>query len=145
MYITDEWQQEIRLNFMEDMLMLAYAREVTRVMPEVIRLHCMGCGLLDEFGEKYDHPSQTQHDICVMMTLPEQVNLCFEDALHLVEDSDGLFEEWYHQLETMDPPASYLEKIKYQCMDWRLTEWLTEKRKEDLQIMVQDFLTSNDL
>ena len=130
---------------MEDMLMLAYAREIARKLPDVIRLHCMGCNLMDfETQQLYDHPSQLRHNVCIMMSQEDQVDLCFDDTLHLVEGSQDLLTCWESLIESLEPPATGIEKLKYQCIHWR-TSFMTEEVKKDIKLMVLDCLSSNIL
>ena len=49
-----------------DLLKWSYAICLHLVMSNVAKKYCNGC--------HYDHPSQLEHDVCVMMTFEEQVD-----------------------------------------------------------------------
>ena len=49
-----------------DLLKWSYAIRLRVVMSSVTKKCCNGC--------HYDHPSQLEHDVCVLMPLEEQVN-----------------------------------------------------------------------
>jgi len=61
----------------------AVQRELT---PSILRIidsfvipkKCYGC--------RVDHPSQRQHDVCIMMTPKEQLDLCLDEGLELIRD-----------------------------------------------------------
>lgn len=135
--IADELQQEIRLNYIEDALMVAYARCIVDVMPEHVTRNCYGCNLWDPVNDMlYDHPSQLHHNVCVMMSQEDQVDLCFEDALKEVDNSEEVDNVWRELRDGMLPPATWIECSKFLCKDWRWTEWITEDWKEKVKKMV---------
>lgn len=138
--IVDEWQQEIRLNYIEDMLTLAYARCMAEEIPDLVKKKCYGCNLIDiQTGELYDHPSQQHHNVCLMMDLEQKVELCFNDALDKIDDTEELYLTWFEELGKMDPPAGYMEYTKYCCQDWRRLNWMTSTwRDEVTEIICQN-------
>ena len=68
---------EAYLHSIDTALAEAYAEHLDPIIGEIVYKRCSGC--------LYDHPSQTKHDICVMMTEEERVGLCLEEAIQLVD------------------------------------------------------------
>ena len=62
----------------EDDLALSYAIHLKPVIPSVARTLCYGC--------QVDHPSQKQHDVCLMMTGEERTLHCLKQALLQIEE-----------------------------------------------------------
>ena len=50
-----------------------FAVEIYFLMPDIIKKTCNGC--------RINHPSQIEHDVCLMMTREEMVEHCFDEAL----------------------------------------------------------------
>lgn len=131
--IVDEWQKEIRMNFIENALMNAYARCIAYKLPDEIKKKCYGCNLVDwASGETYDHPSQQMHNVCVMMDEDKQAELCFDDILEIVDDTEELYLFWFESLSELNPPVTYLEYIKYCCKDWRKIHWMDQLWREEI-------------
>ena len=54
-----------------------FAVEIYFLMPDIIKKTCNGC--------RINHPSQIEHDVCLMMTREEMVELCFKEALREID------------------------------------------------------------
>ena len=135
--IVDEFQQQARLNFIEDALLQSYAEVMAEELPGLIEEHCYGCGLVDaETGETYDHPSQLRHNVCVMMDREEQIDYLFEEALDIAENSDITYLIWMEKLATMEPPANFIEYCKYTCEDYKETEMKTDLFKYKVSLII---------
>ena len=65
-----------------DALVKAYSEDISRKIAELASNHCYGC--------KVNHPSQIQHNMCVMLTWEEKVELFFHEALHSVNNGSVL-------------------------------------------------------
>ena len=59
-------------------LVFAYADHMAEVLGEAIKELCYGCSV--------DHPSQKEHDVCVMMEMEERVYHCYRKCLELVNE-----------------------------------------------------------
>lgn len=55
---------------MNPRLLDCYLEALLELLPDAIREKCRGCGCYDD-GQ--DHPSQTRHDVCMMMNRKQQV------------------------------------------------------------------------
>ena len=62
-------------NFAMKML---FAKHILKELPEIVKEKCFGC--------QVDHPSQLQHDVCLMMTKAEKIEVCFDTALARVNE-----------------------------------------------------------
>ena len=72
---------------MEDKLWLTHCNMACEMLAVVIREKCTGC----EMNEPY----QLGHELCIMSSSEEQVNLCFEEVYdHLIWDEDS----WYKKI-----------------------------------------------
>ena len=60
----------------------SYAIHLKRVIPSVARRLCYGC--------QVDHPSQKQHDVCLMMTEEERILHCLKAALLEIKEKKVL-------------------------------------------------------
>ena len=61
-----------------DLLKWSYALRLWSLMNMIAKKYRNGC--------HYAHPSQLEHDVCVMMTFEEQVDNWFEEALQTVDE-----------------------------------------------------------
>lgn len=125
---------------MEEKLKLAYAKCMVEYIPALVKWRCRGCNLLDiNTGELYDHPSQDQHDVCLTMSLAEKIDLCFDEALEEVDDTEELYLFWFKELAQMDPPPNFLEYSKYLSKDWRQVDWINQSWRDSVtQLMLQN-------
>ena len=77
-----------------DLLKWSYVIRLRLVMNSVAKKYCNGC--------HYDHPSQLEHDVCVMMPFQEQVDKWFDEALQTV-DEDAVIGHWFGTLGQIHP------------------------------------------
>ncbi len=61
-------------------LKMLFAKHILKELPEIVKEKCFGC--------QVDHPSQLQHDVCLMMTKAEKIEVCFDTALEQVNYVD---------------------------------------------------------
>lgn len=59
--------------FCEELFVTCVLPELQQQVSLLVPQKCYGC--------QVNHPSQIHHDVCLMMGLEEQVNVCFSDAL----------------------------------------------------------------
>ena len=106
-----------------DLLKWSYAMRLRLVMSSVAKKYCNGC--------HYDHPSQLEHDVCVMMPFEEQVDKWFDEALQTV-DEDAVIGHWFGTLGPIHPTVRYHEVSKYLDPIYRL-EWMNSEWKLDVK------------
>ena len=107
-----------------DLLKWSYALCLRSHMSTVIQKYCHGC--------QYDHPSQIEHDVCLMMPFEEQVHRWFDEALDTV-DEDIIIGSWFGSLGIIHPSVRYHEVSKYLNTDYRLIEWRDNAWKEEVK------------
>ena len=130
--IVDEVVQHNRLQWMEEQLRDTYAGFMALLLQRLIPQKCFGC--------QVDHPSQMQHDVCLMMEPEEQVDTYFHEVLSMLNE-ELVLDFWHHLLTfELEPAAFHLEYIKYTCKDWRETTWKNEEWEEDIKARITDFL-----
>ena len=62
---------------MNHYFLTAFSNTMKPILRDIAKQNCYGC--------QVDHPSQIQHS-CVMMSVDEQLNLFFDDALKQVHE-----------------------------------------------------------
>lgn len=78
-----------------DILTVLFAKHLLKKIPAVVYEKCYGC--------QADHPSQIQHDVCIMMSRKEHVELYFDELINkldvkdLIEDSS--FREQHEKIK----------------------------------------------
>ena len=93
-------------NFAMKMLL---AKHILKVLPDVVKEKCYGC--------QVDHPSPKQHNVCLMMTNDEKVEVCLDTALARVNAFDiyeeflALFPEVLQEAETTSL-VTYVKSMK---------------------------------
>ena len=107
-----------------DLLKWSYALHLRSHMSIVTHKYCHGC--------QYNHPSQLEHDVCVMMPFEEQVHRWFDEALNSVNE-DVVIGSWFGTLGSIQPSVRYHEVSKYLNTDYRLIEWRNAAWKEDVK------------
>ena len=107
-----------------DLFKWSYALHLWSVMSTVAMKYCNGCC--------YDHPSQLEHDICVMMPFEEQVNKWFDEALQMV-DEDYIIGHWIGTVGQLHPTVRYHEISKYLDPTYRHDEWINAEWKHDVK------------
>ncbi len=116
-----------RLEEIEKLLANAYAKEIASHLWEVTQKKCYGCIV--------DHPSQRHHDVCLMMEEEERIDVCFEDALRLV-DHDRATTDWKKSIEHLNITGH--EILKFDCIHWRETVWITDEWKKRMKKLILD-------
>ena len=111
-----------RLNLKHDLL-VCYAEELkTLIFEQIIKELCYGCSV--------DHPSQTHHDVCLMMESNEQIQLCLDIALQRL-NHENVIAKWIKRSKhTVDPPLNGIDILKYTSED-------IPKEKETLEQLVR--------
>ena len=71
-------------------LVRAYAHNIRPYIRRAAHELCYGCLV--------DHPSQIQHDVCLMMQPQEQVEHCLDYAIRLMEEELDVEDGWTDQL-----------------------------------------------
>ena len=61
-------------------LVKAYALHLEENMDTAIRKLCYGC--------EVSHPSQIQHDVCVMMEEEERIEHCLKECLKMIDEAE---------------------------------------------------------
>ena len=107
-----------------DLLKWSYALHLRPVISEVAQKHCNGC--------YFDHPSQLEHDVCILMPFADQVNQWFDDALSIV-DMDVVIGNWLGNLGGFTPSVRYHEVSRYLDPDYRMNEWIDTQWKDDVK------------
>ena len=96
-FMSDPHDQSTKL---ADLLIWSYALHLRTVMDKVAEKHCSSC--------YYNHPSQLEHDVCVLMDFDEQVHQWFDEALAMA-DEDLVIGKWLQDISTLWPTVWYHE------------------------------------
>ena len=101
----------------KELLKHAYAECLRPLIARVATSLCYGC--------RVDHPSQRQHDVCLMMETRDRVDLCFEDAMDILDRNQAIG-TWFGHLSKLSRRPTYhevwplLEDKSYEDQDqWR--------------------------
>ena len=73
-------------------LWLTHYDKLSEKLMEIVREKCSGC--------QADEPNQLGHELCMISSSEEQVNLCFEEAYKRVI-LDDVMECWYQKVLEM--------------------------------------------
>ena len=122
-------QPDNRSQDIADLFKWSYALHLKSIMSTVVKKYCNGC--------YNDHPSQTEHDVCMMLTFEEQVNKWFDEALEMV-DEDYIIGHWFGTLGQLHPRVHYHEISKYFDPMYRLecinVEWMLDVKNKLLSL-----------
>ena len=77
----------------KSMMTLLYIKHLLKILPQVIKDKCYGC--------QVDHPSQRHHDVCLMMTTEEKIEVCLETALTRL-DHHEIYREYQEKYPDVD-------------------------------------------
>ena len=113
-----------RSNVIADLLKWSYALRLKPIMHDVAEKHCHGCYI--------DHPSQSEHDVCLMMPFEELVDTWFEEGLENI-DEDEVLGSWLSNLGHITPTIRYHEISKYLDPAYRLEECRDETWMRDVK------------
>ena len=92
----------------------AYAVHLKKVIPDVATELCYGC--------QVDHPSQIQHDVCLMMDEEERIEYCLEKARTLLNESKIL--RLFQRLFSFDKyDLDYIYDKDWISQLWKNDEW----------------------
>ena len=100
------------LDFAMEQLNRIYAKELDVCVAQAVTKLCHGCIV--------DHPSQHQHDVCLMMGREQQVDWVFEEALSMVdEDRIQSFLEslWGKSSHLKDPDTLKFILLHRECRE----------------------------
>ena len=100
-----------RSNDIADLFKWAYAEHLRPVMATLAKKYCNRC--------YYDHPSQLEHDVCILMPFAEQIDRWFEEALTMINE-DCVIGTWFGALGRLHPTTRYHEVSKYLDPTFRL-------------------------
>lgn len=100
-FMTDPQDQTIVI---ADLLKWTYALSMRLIVSDVTKNFCQGCVC--------DHPSQLEHDVCVIMPFEEQVDNWFNEILEAV-DENYIIRKWLGYLGQLNPTVQYHEMSKY--------------------------------
>ena len=109
----------------EKKLWLEHYNQLCEKLSEVIREKCTGC--------QTDEPNQLAHDLCLLASAEEKVNLCFEEAYCRVHWED-VMDCWYKKVleipVALNPEtlATFKETVNPKDVTYknRLKKWLIE-------------------
>lgn len=127
-----------RQQWMEETLKLAYAQELRNVIfPTVVREICSGCDIYDMNGTLYDHPSQRNHDVCVMMEVTEQLEVCFEEAVKRINE-DVVNANWFKLMVPLEPSAQEFLRFAstYPPESWVSSTWMKSSWERAIKTLI---------
>lgn len=83
-------------------LVSCFAKHLVDKMTELIKKNCYGC--------QNDHPSQIQHDKCLMLSQEEKLDEYLDEAWSLISNKDVLH-QWYKDLREHSCPPLTTQEI----------------------------------
>ena len=98
-------------------LVKAYATHLEEHMDAVIPKVCFGCTV--------NHPSQTHHDVCLMMEEEERIKYCLKHCLDLV-DEKAVMSDFSASLQfdrLLECPAIFFNRSFRRTL-WDHSEWV---------------------
>ena len=113
---------------LERALAQAYAVYLKRVIPDVAKELCYGC--------QVNHPSQVQHDVCLMMDDEERIDYCLEMAMTLLNESKVL--KLFRRVSSLDKcflEPTYIYEKEWRSQLWKDDEWRKMVRQEILNLV----------
>ena len=105
----------------------AYALHLKHVIPRVARNLCYGC--------EVDHPSQVQHNVCLMMTEEERIRHCLRTAVDQLNEKKvmGTFRRVMSFDTCLHHPAYAFEEA-WRSQLWEDDVWVDNVVEELLQL-----------
>ena len=128
-WVLMETCEELRQNFgayversrlCEEFMLIIYTGILEEMVRTISTEKCYGC--------KVDHPSQIQHDVCLMMDYKEKVELCLPEAIERVDHLQAT-QLWEQGISLLSPRPEWEEISKLMSTDYRLF-WLHSKLRE---------------
>lgn len=107
--------QDLRRKIHENILITAYSKVCIDKLPDVVVTKCNGCII--------DHPSQVQHDVCILMTEQERLDTCWPDLIAEI-DHESVITEW---LLNLPEDTDYEEIADFFNEDYLLKVWLPKQ------------------
>jgi hypothetical protein len=86
----------------EQQLVACFAQHLEDTMRDLIKKDCYGCQI--------DHPSQIQHDKCMMMSQEEKLDNYLNEAWSLISEEAVLL-QWYKGLRDHSSPPLFAREI----------------------------------
>jgi len=87
----------------EQHLVACFAKHLANTMKDMIKKDCYGC--------QNDHPSQIQHDKCMMMGQEEKLDEYLDEAWCLISE-EAVLHQWYKDLRDHSSPPLFPREIK---------------------------------
>ncbi len=118
-----------RRNYVTSLLEICYARHLMPLVKQLASNDCSGCLI--------DHPSQKEHDICVMTEFPFQLEMYLDPALAMLEENVVLG-TWFEYLAKLHPKVRYYEISQYLDTHWRWDVWINDDWKANMTMLLID-------
>ena len=121
--VNEEMKRLNRHTILKHELLICYAEELRKVIFEqLVKELCNGCSM--------DHPSQIQHDVCLMMDTSDQISLCLDLGLERL-CQEKIIAKWVQRTKHVaDPPLTGIDIIKYTYED-------ISEDKETLRLLIK--------
>ena len=121
----------------EQQLVSCFAQHLEDKMKDMIKNDCYGC--------QVDHPSQIQHDKCMMMSQEEKLDEYLNEAWSLISEEDVLL-QWYKGLRDHSSPplcAREIDRIEALLAKSKETKqtnsYLTDRFKQKVWIELMTY------
>ena len=129
----DELQQMFGVHIeqtlvMEGNMIRFYASAIADLIPRIAEENCFGC--------QNNHPSQTQHDKCMLSDATELV-LLFTDEARKRVDISKLMNSFELSIQQLNPRPCFLDYIKWYNDEYR-THWFNSMRDEIQKYVVME-------
>ena len=116
-----------RRNYLKSLLGICYARQLMPLIRQLASNDCTGCLI--------DHPSQKEHDICVMTEFPVLLEMYLDPALAILEEN-VVIGTWFEYLARLQPKVRYHEISEYLDTNWRWDIWINDDWKLNMTMML---------
>ena len=116
-----------RKNYLKSLLEICYAQQLMPIIKQLVTNDCNGCLI--------DHPSQTEHDRCIMMDFSEQLDMYLDPAMALLKENMVIC-TWFEYLVRLQPPVRYHEISQYLDTEWRWDTWIDDAWKTNMIMML---------
>ncbi len=116
-----------RKSYLRSLLELCYAQQLIPLIKDLASNDCTGCLI--------DHPSQEEHDRCIMMEFCDKVDMYLDSALDLLNENVVIC-KWFEYLVRLEPPVRYHEISPYLDTEWRWDVWMDDAWKTDMTMML---------
>ncbi|MCG8431270.1 MAG: hypothetical protein MJA29_08875 [Candidatus Omnitrophica bacterium] len=106
---------ETRQKEIESALIEAYTEDFEERMSDIVQNICFGCIV--------SHPSQKNHDVCLMMSEEDRVDACWREFLRTVRH-DLVTEAW---IDRLPGDVDYDEMKGLMNYEYRVKYWLSKR------------------